>query len=296
MPVHEAIVVDDGSDDGTVELIDKFARAAPFELRFFRNPERLGVMRNFERALALATGDLLFLADQDDVWRPEKVQRIVARFEQDPSLDLVFSDARLIDAQGRDQGQTLFGSFRVSQGELEAIERGEAFRVLLRRRLVTGATAAIRRRLLARAQPFPENWIHDEWLAIIAAATGQLAVVNERLTDYRLHGGNLIGVRASSLKTAMRDVRKSGFEYRRAVAARMEELACRLGTFDQEPGMAERVNDVRGKLQHSRVRASLPASRLRRIPAIARELLSGRYHRFSAGFASGVADLLEPPP
>ena len=64
----EVVVCDDISSDDTFEILDNFARSAPFKMIVVRNNKNLGYTKNFEKALSLCSGDLIFLSDQDDIW------------------------------------------------------------------------------------------------------------------------------------------------------------------------------------------------------------------------------------
>src|SRR3712207_5989304 len=70
----ELVVCDDGSADDTVDVVRRFADRAPFAVRLSLNPQNLGFVKNFEQAIRLCRGDLIALADQDDVWHPQKLE------------------------------------------------------------------------------------------------------------------------------------------------------------------------------------------------------------------------------
>src|SRR5437879_6214343 len=93
----EVIVCDDHSSDGTVQVIERFASGAPFPVKLQVNETNLGSTKNFEKAIGLCQGEVIALADQDDVWSSIKLERLIAAFESDPNLGLVFSDAQLVD-------------------------------------------------------------------------------------------------------------------------------------------------------------------------------------------------------
>src|SRR5580698_8381863 len=93
----ELIVCDDNSGDGTVAILEQFRETAGFPVRIFVNAENLGSTRNFDQAIQRVTGDLIAFCDQDDLWFPEKLSRMGAILERDPTLGAVFSDATLID-------------------------------------------------------------------------------------------------------------------------------------------------------------------------------------------------------
>src|SRR4051794_13032642 len=86
----ELVVCDDGSSDGTLEMVRAFAASSPFEVRLVENDERLGVTGNLEKAISLCDGELIALCDQDDVWRSDKLQRLEQMFIAKPRLGLVF--------------------------------------------------------------------------------------------------------------------------------------------------------------------------------------------------------------
>jgi glycosyltransferase involved in cell wall biosynthesis len=81
----ELVVCDDRSQDGTIPIVQDFARTAPFPVRIQVNQATLGVRKNFERAITLCTGDLIALSDQDDVWQREKLVRSVIALESAPN-------------------------------------------------------------------------------------------------------------------------------------------------------------------------------------------------------------------
>src|SRR5467141_2319930 len=97
----ELVVCDDRSTDESVEIVRNFARAAPFPVRLEMNEENLGSTKNFEKAIELCQGEIIALADQDDVWRPEKLSCIAGVLEPDDRIGAIFSDAELIDEDSR---------------------------------------------------------------------------------------------------------------------------------------------------------------------------------------------------
>ncbi|MBX9718337.1 MAG: glycosyltransferase, partial [Microbacteriaceae bacterium] len=168
---RELVVGDDASTDDTIAVIEAAVAAAraerpglSTELRVLRRDEPLGVTANFEATIAACTNTLVALSDHDDVWRQGRLARLLPLFD-DPSVDLVHTDARLVDEDGTPSGLLLLEALEASAAERRALRTGHAFDVLLRRNLVTGATVILRRSLAETAAPFPPSWLHDEWLA-----------------------------------------------------------------------------------------------------------------------------------
>lgn len=293
---REIIVSDDGSSDDTLavvrETIALCGVADRIALRVFSNTPPLGVTRNFEQAVRACSHALIVLCDQDDVWHPGRLARMAAQFEARPDLLLLHTDARLVDADLQPLGSTLFHALEVQPAELEAISRGDAFSVLLRRNLVTGATTMFRRTLLDAALPFAPEWVHDEWLAAIAAATGRMDVLPEPTIDYRQHASNQIGARRLTLSEKIAKAFAERGDKHVARLHRADALLQRLLQLgDRVP--AAWLEAQRAKVAHQRFRAGLPKARPLRVIPILAEAARGRYARFGRGGHAIAQDLLE---
>lgn len=299
-PPDEIVLSDDASNDDSVGIAERtvasWRRDHPestvrFKVR--RNPVALGVVANFEQALLLCSGDLLALSDQDDLWVPCRLETMAAEFARRPDLDLLHSDARLVDASGADLGTTLLGTLGVADAEKEVVHTGRALELLLRRNIVTGATTVLTRRLLERALPFPAAWVHDEWLAVVAAATGGVDLLEETLVDYRQHASNQIGVTTLDVAGRLGRLRAPRTQRNRRLLARAEALAARAPGFEPAPSPVV-LSAVAAKLVHERMRSTLPAGYALRVLPVLREWSTGRYSRFGRGLQDVLRDLVQP--
>lgn len=294
-PPQQLVLSDDASSDGTVELAESIMAERGGGIRFtvLRNDPPLGVARNFEQAALAATTDLVALCDQDDVWHPERLQTMVARFEAQPELMLLHGDARLVDGDGVPLGHTVFEALEATDWELDSIAGGRAFDVFVRRTLAVGATTLFRRSLLERAAPFGVGWVHDEWLAIMAASIGGASVSVERmpLLDYRQHGGNQIGVRKLSLRGKVGRLLEGRRERNERMLAAAEVMVQRIDGLEVPDAIRRRAHD---KLQHERVRSSLPKAQPLRMLPVLREWRTGRYATCGRGLPDAVRDLVQP--
>lgn len=151
-----------------------------------RSEQRLGFYRNFERALGLAPpqANLLALCDQDDRWHPDKLQTLRAGLGD---ATLVYSDQRIVDADGRVLRETLWRGRRNNHDDLAS---------MLVANTITGAATLFTRALMELALPFPDTpgfQFHDHWLAVAALAAGDVAYVDRPLYDYVQHPGAVFG-------------------------------------------------------------------------------------------------------
>lgn len=294
-PPDEIVISDDGSTDATMDILQLFAgqaRALGIDVRLGSHPVNLGYVANFSAALRQATGDVLFLCDQDDIWRPDKLALMVVPFDTDPALLVLHSDARLVDALGNSLHCSLFDALQLTMDEKRAIHAGHAFDVVLRRSFVTGATAALRRELVEMALPVARGWIHDEWLAAIAAAAGRVDFIDEALIDYRQHGGNQIGMQKRTLAMKWHDLRIPRGQLLQAEAQRLRRLEEFLG-LEAKGVFAGRAAAIKRKRVHFERRVAIGRlSRHQRLLPIVHEAQAGNYQRYGTGGRSLLRDLL----
>ncbi len=181
--VDEVLISDDGSSD---DSIDRIKAIRDSRIRLIDGP-RQGLVRNFEFLLSQVRGDYIFLADQDDIWLPEKVSTMLAHLR---CVDLVVSDCAVVDAELNVIAESFFALRRSRSGLIHNILQNGYL----------GCCIALRRRLLDRALPFPANIpMHDWWLGLVAETFGQPRFIPDRLVLYRRHGGNASTTAESSV-------------------------------------------------------------------------------------------------
>ena len=170
--VDEIIICDDGSTDKTLEIIATFMKYKPTKIQLYVNKETLRVNKNFEKALRLSTGDYIFFSDQDDVWETDKVAQIMSIFKKNPTANGVFSNANLIDAQGKKIGfENLWNNVLFAETAISGPEELYTYCSTIRN-MVTGATLCISAETKKFILPFPDVSImyHDEWIALNLAS------------------------------------------------------------------------------------------------------------------------------
>jgi glycosyltransferase involved in cell wall biosynthesis len=290
----EVVIRDDASSDSTVELLQEFARTAPFPVRVTRNPRNLGSTANFERAIGECSGNLLLPCDQDDVWRPEKIALTVAAFDEDPRRGLVFSDAELVDEHLRPLGHRLWESALFGKRQQRLVLQDRAFPLLLRQWVVTGATMAFRAEYRPFVLPIPSIWVHDAWIALIVSALAPLGLIEQPTVLYRQHAAQQLGSRRLSLRETLARARRTGPAEYRLELDRFRLAAERLGS----PSMPVRDPAFRRMLaakvahQATRLAISETGSRPMRAMLAFRELVRGGYARYSPRTRYFLKDML----
>ena len=174
----EMVALDDASSDASLDILREYAARDP-RLRVHANERNLGHLRSFEKCMAMCAGDFIAPADQDDVWAPGKLRRLMDAIGE---ADLAYCDSAYIDGDGRATGR------RVSDDL--PMHRGHAPLRYVFQNTVSGHAALLRREVLADALPFPPLLFHDWWLAIRAAAGRGVVYVDEPLVQFRRHAQN----------------------------------------------------------------------------------------------------------
>ncbi len=184
--VDELVIVDDNSTDQTEEVIKSYANKFPI-IKFFKNTPSLGVIKNFERAISLCSGDYIAPSDQDDVWLNNKIEKMLDALKEKKGM--VFCDLIVVNQHL----ETLHPSFWASSG-LRIGAPQEYLGQLITQNFVTGCACMFTKDIKQKALPFPNNIpMHDYWLALVAACEDQLHRVPEALIQYRQHSNNVVG-------------------------------------------------------------------------------------------------------
>ena len=173
----ELIISDDASKDNTVAIIHSIKDP---RIKCVINEGEHGYTRNFENALRYATGDTIFLSDQDDIWCDHKVSLMTEALQEN---DLVVSDARVVDGNLRMLQPSHFDLCHVKTG---------FFNNFIGTRYV-GACMAFNRKILGLILPFPSNPTlcpHDYWITIVSELYARVGLVQQPLLLYRRHGDN----------------------------------------------------------------------------------------------------------
>lgn len=287
VPVDEVIVCDDSPDGLTRLEIEKFTGILP--IRYFSNISRLGVTGNFNKALHLAAGDIIFLCDQDDVWYPEKTAKMSSMLTPG-EMQAVFCDSDITDEYGNLQNFTHFESR--GYGYLRRAKPGiwqNQLAESCRRFPAAGHDMALTGTLLKTLLPLPElPACHDNFLGVAAAALGAWLICPEALGTFRRHdrstsksGGKNSLIR--QWQDAKDSIKNDSFSWNAALFQAVLEKLPKLD--DAEKAM------LTARIEHSLARANMNVPLRRRLKMICREWSSGNYSRFGRGWKNVIQDV-----
>lgn len=172
----EIIVTDDRSTDRTMEILSSYATRDK-RVKVFQNEINLGYVKNFSKAISLCTGDLIALADQDDIWKLSKIEKFIAEIGDNT---LIYSDAILMDENGKSLNKQLI------RPENNLIS-GHCNKAFLFNNCVSGNTLMFKKELLSYLLPIPDVSMHDIWIAFVASSVGSIGYTDEAMTYYRRH-------------------------------------------------------------------------------------------------------------
>ncbi len=172
----EVVVSDDNSTDDTVAIVTSL-KDQRVRVLYNRTEDR-GHIRNFENALKHAEGDYIFLSDQDDVWYPDRVGRMMGSLEK---YDLVVCDCTVVDGDMKPLNDSFFGLLNSGSGLVKNFVKNTYL----------GCCMAFNRRILEKALPFPKDMVsHDTWIGLMGEIYGNCYFLPEQLHYFIRHGSN----------------------------------------------------------------------------------------------------------
>lgn len=194
----EVIITDDASTDGTYEYVkDYIVDNSLDSWKVIKNEQRLGYISNFNKALELSSGDIIFTCDQDDIWDVSKLELTEKLMESDDTVELVASSLEFVDTQGNRIAKEYIPY------NMKDVPDGKAVKIdimrILEKNFFPGCTMAIRKNVVQQYLAVENRNIAHDWLmAIIAAADNGLVWYNLKLISYRIHENNTVGLLAAT--------------------------------------------------------------------------------------------------
>ena len=297
---NELIVCDDCSKDSTLEILYAFKNICNFPVTIIVNKKNIGINKNFENAIAHCSGEVIALADQDDIWLPTKIEEIICVFQDNPNCGYVFSNADLIDANGESLGRDLWYSIKFTQNRYRRYVGGDQLKVMLRDgNFIYGMTMAFRSAYMPALLPIETRsyaCTHDVWISIILSAVGAYGVaVPKTLVKYRQHERQLAGGgRQLTFVESLENAHKRKSEIDMVFVDALMNIASRLGHEDQnKEHVLFSIKQLTQQAEHLRARYLAGVTKgFSKFKIVFRESMSGRYGRYSGSIKSIIKDLV----
>lgn len=274
----EIIICDDSRNDKTYKAIENIIKQYSEIIKYFKNETQLGVSENFENAISRSNGDIIFLSDQDDVWKQDKISKLVSLI--DASLDCggAFCNSELVDEKLNSLGLTHF--------DLRSFKGEASIDFFLKRVPAAGHNMAFKAELKDLLLPLPSlNECHDTWIGLVIATARRWAFTDEVLTQFRQHDDNLSQAsRGGQLKAALESIKNDSSAWNMAL---YDELVQRLAT-KAEPQVLELLKD---RLSHSATRAKMKCNIFKRLPLVFQEIKNKRYFKYGRGWKNVIQDI-----
>lgn len=291
IPPSEIVICDDSGPDSPVfRALRPLLEEYPELIRYHLNAERLGVDRNFEKAIGLTSGDIILLADQDDVWAPEKIRMLVGLIGDNPIG--AFCDSELVGEDLSPLGSTHWGLREFHPDDFARYRAADPLGKLAffcRRVPAAGHNMGFAAVLKDVILPLPElPGCHDTWIGLVVAATGFWQAADLPLTKFRQHRDNVSEAgRRGPWSEAVRSLRGDTCGW---YAALYDQLIERLKKVRPEtpPEVLALLADRR---DHSAARSRMTGGFFDRLPLVLGELVNRRYFKYGRGWKNVIQDL-----
>jgi glycosyltransferase involved in cell wall biosynthesis len=285
----EIIIIDDNSVDNTFDILTQYEKYFK-EINLFKNEDTLGYIKNFSKGMLKATKDIVVLSDQDDVWDVNKIEAIEEYFSSNRWALAVFTNAYVVDENSKCIDKTLWDSIGYKY-KVSDFENKKIINTMLKKDIVTGATLAFRSSMIEYIIPIDMRYIHDTWIAMLAASQGRLGAIPDKLMKYRVYQNQSLGIKkqtlfnnltsvyASDKKTFLKNIDKHNSVLNRL---HMYNLESDSGTSE----IIQKINFLRNRVDYSN-------NFFKRLLQIIFVINKGGYFKYSYnGFYSILKDII----
>lgn len=299
----ELIVCDDASTDLTMSIVERFAQHAPFVVKILRgNGKPLGYAENFLRGIVHCSSPFIAFCDQDDVWVPQKVERVAAVIEKH-GCDAVVHRGRVVDVELKWQGQ-YFPNLPLFANGWWCPDRFF---------LTPGFAMVVSKSLLISVAPElrPDSWVgntnsplpHDLWAYFLARNLGSVSFIRDVLVQYRQHASNVCGAGKTGVRNTVSLARQADSNTYIEKQAQCVRYSAYLRSIADSLSDAQRQHCERSAQWYEQLAAAFESrvvlydakSGLQKAARFGANALSGRYrsrHRGGLGYKSLVKDLM----
>lgn len=218
----EVLILDDRSSDDTVQVVKSYIERNGLDWKLLVNSENQGYKKNFFNGLKAASGDIIFLSDQDDEWKLDKVEKMNQFMEEHSDVLALNTAVEIIDGDSKVQvvkpDKNRYNSnIAYFDHPVKKIEYIDTL-YIMKHNVTPGCAMCIRKSLRDEFVSFYDFRMPHDWvLNCIAAVHDGCVYWNEITIDYRVHADNQIGVNTSvskAINTRTREYRIEDYSNR----------------------------------------------------------------------------------
>lgn len=176
----ELVVVDDGSSDGTKDILRQYA-AKHEQIKLHFNEKNIGFNANFQKAISYCSGDFIAISDQDDIWLENKLDLLSQNIGDNW---LIFSNSSFIN----EQGEIIIGQILSEDFSL----KDKTYKSLLFSNFVTGHTSLFSKKFIPFFFPIPNEGFYDWWMGFVATYHKKITYLGQKLTLHRIHSNSVM--------------------------------------------------------------------------------------------------------
>lgn len=249
-PNFELVIWDDHSTDNTYSIAQKYQKLDP-RVRIFQNQRNLGLMNSYLAALAHVKGNYVVLADNDNVWVPNRLELQVNYLQSHPDVALVYSDCYVCDQDLNIINTSFLERIHNQKWSVNHTNTTNlSFAKFLDVNHIPGVSIMFDHQLLPYAKKTPPTIIHDHWLALVAASLFKIGFVNQPLVYYRLHSNNLVGLSSNSYLSFVSKITNPSFtakyiKDKQNFIKALDLLAKLLGSSQDKKLVRQKVTELR---------------------------------------------------
>jgi glycosyltransferase involved in cell wall biosynthesis len=272
---NEIVICDDRSTDNTLILIENTLANKNVTYKIIKNQQKLGVVRNFEKAISLSNGDYIFLCDQDDIWHENKIEVLLNYMDNHKNIDVVFTNAYLCgDKKGKLWDLISFTKEKQKSWQ----ENGSLYTILRYKSICTAASMAIRNQAKEYLLPLytAEDFIHDGLIAISAAINNRIDFLDQCLYSYRIHNE----------QWSAKVNKDKSYSFNQM----LENKCAYLDIFIKRYNIKDK--QILNMFNHYLTRKNRESGFAKRLKQLLPELINGNYSRYSNGLKSMVGDII----
>lgn len=278
----EIIICDDASTDSTKKILEEFKNNVNFKCEIHHNKTNRGTGYTFKKAIDFCNGDIIFFCDQDDIWALNKIEKVESAFINNPEVEYIISNAKIVDEFSSPLGYTLWDQKRISDKSKKEDYIKNPFMTLFKHNLITGMSTAVSSKIIKLGAKKPPEINHDAWYIYLAALHGYKGLlIEDLLVSYRQHDKQQFGSKKLNMFSNFRRLLINNIC---SIDLKIKNLAPMIEHVELHKQLVkkENIKYLRATYEHFKRRKKIiNADYNKRLCIIIYEVVNGNYNKYS---------------